>query len=307
MRLGIDLGGTKIEAIALDDQGKELARHRMAAPQGNYDDTLEALDALVSKLEGETGEKGTIGIGMPGALDARTGLIKNANSTWLIGKPMDKDLERILGRPVRMANDANCFALSEAMDGAGKDAETVFGVILGTGCGGGIVVDKKILVGANRIAGEWGHNALPNPRDHERPGPQCYCGKFGCLETWISGSGLAAHHNERTGHQLTAHEIALLEAAGDEEAHRSFCDLEDRIARALGVIVNIIDPDVIVLGGGLSNVDRIYENVPALLAAHVMSDNPIINLQRNHFGDSSGVRGAAWLWPPTAPRAPKER
>lgn len=297
MRIGVDVGGTKIEAIALGRQGHELGRERTDTPRDDYDATLATIAELVARLEGAEQQSATVGIGMPGAIDARTGLIKNANSTWLNGRPMDKDLEALLERPVRLTNDANCFALSEAMDGAGRHAEIVFGVIIGTGCGGGIVVGKRPLLGANRISGEWGHNPLPYPKPEETPGPDCYCGKKGCIETWISGPGFSARNTQATGNRLTPRELTLLEEAGDESAHEAFNLLEDRMARALASVVNILDPDVIVLGGGLSNIDRLYENLPALMARHIMSDDPIINLQKNVHGDSSGVRGAAWLWP----------
>lgn len=297
MRLGVDVGGTKIEAIALDDEGHELARQRRAAPQGDYNATLKAIEALILDLETETGQRGTVGIGMPGAIDARTGCIKNSNSTWLNGEPMHKGLEQLLERPVRMQNDANCFALSEAVDGAGKGFETVFGVIVGTGCGGGLVVRGAPLTGANRIAGEWGHNPLPSPTADELPGPTCYCGKTSCNETWISGPGLARDFAVRTGNTLTAEEICAKAEAKDDRALTALTAYEDRMARALSVVVNIFDPDAIVLGGGMSNVSRLYDNVPNMMIPHVMSDDPIIRLRKNVHGDSSGVRGAAWLWP----------
>lgn len=297
MRLGVDVGGTKIEAIALGDEGRELGRKREATPQHDYDATLEAIQALIHDLEETTRQSGTVGIGMPGAIDARTGLIKNANSVWLNGRPMDKDLERLLERPVRLQNDANCFALSEAVDGAGQGFDTIFGVIVGTGCGGGLVAHGRPLQGANRIAGEWGHNPLPAPTSEEHPGPQCYCGRTGCIETWLSGPGFARDFAARTGNNLTAEEICAAAEDGDQAALRALTAYEDRMARALAVVVNIFDPDVIVLGGGMSNIAHLYDNVPDKMVPHVMSEDPIIRLRKNIHGDSSGVRGAAWLWP----------
>ena len=284
MRIGIDLGGTKIEALALDPQGREVFRKRIAAPRGDYAATLSAVSSLVL----EAGE-GTVGIGIPGSLSRATGLVKGANSTWLIGKPFKRDLERILGREVRMENDANCFALSEAVDGAGRGAQVVFGVILGTGVGGGIVVDGRVLTGPNAIAGEWGHNPLPAPTAADLPHPDCYCGRKGCIETYLSGPGLSRDHEKRTGRRLAAEEIVAL---GDESLSR----YEERLARALGSVINLLDPDVIVLGGGMSNAGRLYTEVPRLWGRYVFSDQVATRLERNAHGDSSGVRGAAWLW-----------
>ena len=284
MRIGVDLGGTKIEAIALDAQGREVFRKRIPSPKGSYQATLEALASIVR----DAGE-GTVGIGIPGSLSLATGLVKGANSTWLIGKPLKQDLERILHREVRMENDANCFALSEAVDGAGRGAKVVFGVILGTGVGGGIVVDGEVLTGPNAIAGEWGHNPLPAPTAADLPHPQCYCGRTGCIETYLSGPGLSRDHKERTGQRLAAEEIAAL---GDESLSR----YEERLARALGSVINVLDPDVIVLGGGMSNVAGLYTQVPRLWGRYVFSDQVATRLERNVHGDSSGVRGAAWLW-----------
>lgn len=297
MRLGVDVGGTKIEAIALNNEGRELGRTRSPTPQHDYDATLNTILELVQKLEAQTGQSGSVGIGMPGAIDARTGLIKNANSVWLNGRPMDKDLETLLARPVRLQNDANCFALSEAVDGAGQGFGCVFGVIIGTGCGGGFAVHGRPLQGANRIAGEWGHNPLPAPTPEETPGPDCYCGKVNCIETWLSGPGFARTFKQHTGAALTAEEICAAAESGDAQARAALAAYEDRMARALSVVVNILDPDVIVLGGGMSNITRLYDNVPRLMAPHIMSDDPIIRLKQNVHGDSSGVRGAAWLWP----------
>lgn len=297
MRLGVDVGGTKIEAIALDNEGRELGRTRLPTPQHNYDATLNTILELVQTLEAQTGQSGSVGIGMPGAIDARTGLIKNANSVWLNGRPMDKDLETLLARPVRLQNDANCFALSESVDGAGQGFGCVFGVIVGTGCGGGFAVHGRPLQGANRIAGEWGHNPLPAPTPAETPGPNCYCGKINCIETWLSGPGFARTFERETGTPLTAEEICAAADDDDTQALAALAAYEDRMARALSVVVNILDPDVIVLGGGMSNIARLYDNVPGLMAPHIMSDDPIIRLRQNVHGDSSGVRGAAWLWP----------
>jgi predicted NBD/HSP70 family sugar kinase len=283
LRIGIDLGGTKIEAIALEG-AREVFRKRIASPRGDYDATLAALRSLVEEI----GE-GSIGIGIPGALSPITGLVKNANSTWLIGKPLKGDLERILGREVRLENDANCFALSEATDGAGARAAVVFGVILGTGVGGGIVVHGKLLGGANAIAGEWGHNPLPAPEPDDLPLPACYCGRSGCIETYLSGPGLARDYERLTGRRLAPEEIVSLQ---DEALAR----YEARLARALASVINVLDPDVIVLGGGMSNVARLYTEVPRLWTRHVFSDHVATRLARPTHGDASGVRGAAWLW-----------
>jgi fructokinase len=296
MRIGIDLGGTKIEGIAIADDGGERLRRRMAAPRGDYASTLAAVAGLVHDLERELATRGSVGVGIPGTISPATGLIKNSNSTWLIGQPLAEDLPRVLNRPVRFANDANCFALSEATDGAAAGAEVVFGVIIGTGTGGGVVVNRHVLVGANAIAGEWGHNPLPAPRGDESPGPSCYCGRRGCIETFLSGPGLALDHAESGGSTLTAQEIAARAMAGDALADRSLARYEARMARALASVINVLDPDVIVLGGGLSNIDRLYERVPRLWAPHVFSDRVTTRLVRAMHGDSSGVRGAAWLW-----------
>ena len=284
MRIGVDLGGTKIEALALDPKGREVFRKRVLTPRGDYAATLDAVAALVKEIG-----PGTVGVGIPGALSRVTGLVKNANSTWLIGRPLKQDLERVLGREVRIENDANCFALSEAIDGAGKGARSVFGVILGTGVGGGIVLDGEVLIGRNAIAGEWGHNPLPLPNDADLPLPACYCGRSGCIETYLSGPGLERDHERLTGQQLSAKEVAELEG----EALDRYME---RLARALAGVINIVDPDVIVLGGGMSNVRRLYTEVPRLWARHVFSDHVATRLLRNVHGDSSGVRGAAWLW-----------
>ena len=286
MRIGIDLGGTKTEVIVLDDDNRELLRERVATPRGDYTATVQTIVDLVRMAESRVGagddvvsgqaastKKSGIGIGIPGAESLTTGLIKNANSTWLIGKPFHADLEAALKRPIRLANDANCFALSEARDGAGADAKVVFGVILGTGVGGGIVIDGKLLLGANAISGEWGHNPLPG----EQRGTPCYCGRVDCIETWLSGPALAADGGAESEHAMQRYEA--------------------RLARALACVINLLDPEVIVLGGGLSNLDRLYDNVPRLWGRHVFSDMVSTRLVKNHHGDSSGVRGAAWLWP----------
>ncbi|HEX6362799.1 MAG TPA: ROK family protein [Albitalea sp.] len=276
MRIGIDLGGTKIEGIALDEAGRTLVRRRVPTPQGDYGGTVSAIAALVRSIEADAGRRGTVGVGIPGALSRVSGRVKNANSTCLIGRPLHGDLEAALAREVRLANDANCFALSEAVDGAGRDARVVFGVILGTGVGGGIVVDGRVLEGPNAIAGEWGHNPLPLPGEEDRPLRPCYCGRAGCIETYLCGPAL-----QREGG--AASEAAL----GRYEA---------RLARALAGVINLLDPDVVVLGGGVSNVDRLYANVPRLWGAHVFSDHVATRLAKAVHGDSSGVRGAAWLW-----------
>jgi len=359
MRIGIDLGGTKIAGVALDDAGIELARRRIPAPR-EYQDTLRALVGLVEDLERVCGRRGTVGVGTPGALSPATGRIKNANSTNLIGRALDRDLAAALGREVRIANDANCFALSEAVDGAGAGAGVVFGVIVGTGTGGGVVVRGRVLTGPNAIAGEWGHNPLPWPREGEWPGPRCYCGRRGCIETFLSGPGLARDYAERAGAERAgaeragaeragvardargmaaprdargmaapreargmaaprdargmaaprdaraaaeareARDVVALAAAGDRIAAGALSDYEERMARALAHVVNILDPDVIVLGGGMSAVQRLYRNVPRLWGGHVFSDRVDTRLEPPRHGAESGVRGAAWLWPPGA-------
>jgi fructokinase len=297
MRIGIDLGGTKIEGLALADDGRELDRRRLAAPRGSYDDSVRAVAALVTAIESAVTQRGTIGVGVPGAISPATGLIKNANSTWLNGRPLSGDLARALGRPVRLANDANCFALSEATDGAAAGAPVVFGVIIGTGTGGGLVVNGQLVTGPNAIAGEWGHNPLPAPDDDERPGPLCYCGRSGCIETFLSGPALARDHIARGGGDVSAVEIASLAEQGDARAAACLDRYERRFARAIASVINIVDPDAIVLGGGLSNMTRLYQRVPALWSAHVFSDRVDTRLLRAKHGDASGVRGAAWLWP----------
>ena len=329
MRLGIDLGGSKIEIFALGDDGAELLRERVATPQGDYAATLAAIAGLVAAAENKVMRSGipwdcagdtaaSVGIGIPGAESKATGLIKNANSTCLIGQPLRRDLEAALGRPVRLANDANCFALSEASDGAAAGAAVVFGVILGTGVGGGIVIDGKVLTGANAIAGEWGHNPMPGENDWPptlttlaaphggapvalgRPGddsrPVCYCGRKGCIELYLSGPGLAKEHKRTTMNELLPEQIVARAAAGDADCEATLKLYETRLARALATVINVVDPDVIVLGGGLSNIGRLYDNVPRLWGEFVFSDRVDTKLVRNRHGDSSGVRGAAWLW-----------
>ena len=296
MRLGIDLGGTKIEIIALDDDGRELLRRRVPTPASDYEATLRAVADLIEGAERELGQRGSVGIGTPGSISHATGPLKNANSTCLNGKRVKQDIEKVLGREVRIANDANCFALSEAVDGAARDAQVVFGVILGTGVGGGIVVSRRVLVGANAIAGEWGHNPLPLPGKADLPLPECYCGRQGCIETYISGPGMAALHARATGGTLTPPQIVAAAEAGDEGAERTMQRYEDRLARSLANVINILDPDVIVLGGGMSNIERLYASVPRLSQRHVFSDRVDTKLVRHHHGDSGGVRGAAWLW-----------
>lgn len=296
-RIGIDLGGTKIEGIVIDPVGATLARARVATPRGDYDGTLAAIVDLVARLEREVGAACTVGVGMPGAVSPATGLIKNANSTWLNGRTFVADLEARLGRVVRVANDADCFALSEASDGAALGAATVFGVIIGTGTGGGVVVRQQVCSGPNAIAGEWGHNMLPWPRDGEWPGPACYCGRTGCIETFLSGPGFEREHTRRTGQALSSHEICDRAAGGDADALETLARYEDRLARGLASVINVLDPHVIVLGGGMSNIARLYERVPALWQEWVFSDRVDTRLVRAAHGDASGVRGAAWLWP----------
>ncbi|HET9703189.1 MAG TPA: ROK family protein [Vicinamibacterales bacterium] len=295
MRIGIDLGGTKIEGVALADDGRELARRRVAAPRGSYHATIHAVIALVTAIEQEAGGRGSVGIGIPGTISPATGLVKNANSTWLIGHALDRDLSRALDRDVRLANDANCFALSEATDGAAAGASVVFGVIIGTGTGGGVVVNGRVVVGANAIGGEWGHNPLPAPRDEERPGPACYCGRSGCIETFLSGPGLARDYIGHGGEDVAAAEVAARARRGEPRAVACLERYAERFARAIASIINVLDPDVIVLGGGLSSIDRLYERVPELWAASVFSDRVDTRLVRAKHGDASGVRGAAWL------------
>jgi fructokinase len=295
VRIGIDLGGTKIEAIALDVDGCERVRRRVPTPRGDYGATVDAVASLVAQAEAVVGHS-TVGVGMPGVVSPATGLVKNANSTWLNGHPLSDDLAVRLGRPVRLANDANCFALSEATDGAAGGMPVVFGVILGTGVGGGLIVNGRVVTGANAIAGEWGHNPLPWPEAGEWPGPPCYCGHTGCIETFLSGPGFARDHAIRTGRALDAAGIVAAAAAGDADARASVSRYERRLARGLASVINVFDPDAIVLGGGVSNIARLYERVPRLWTEFVFSDAIVTRLVRAVHGDSSGVRGAAWLW-----------
>jgi len=301
LRIGIDLGGTKIEGVALSDDGREIDRRRVSAPRDNYGDTVRAVAALVTAIETSVGAPGSVGVGIPGTVSPATGLIKNANSTWLIGTRLGADLSRVLNRDVRLANDANCFALSEATDGAAVGASVVFGVIIGTGTGGGVVVDGRIVVGANAIGGEWGHNPLPAPEDHDRPGPLCYCGRSGCIETFLSGPALARDYESIGGETLSARDVAARAVEGEPIALRCLARYEDRFARAVAAVINILDPDVVVLGGGLSNIDRLYDRVPRLWGRHIFSDHVSTRLIRAHHGDASGVRGAARLHPVLGP------
>ena len=302
LRIGIDLGGTKTEALALDAQGRELCRKRVSTPRGSYHEIVSAIVQLIEAVEVECQARGSIGLGIPGITSPATGLVKNANTTLLIGHALDKDLTAALGRPVRVGNDANCFALSEATDGAaspavlGVDHPTVFGVILGTGTGGGVVVGGQLLVGPDAIAGEWGHNSLPWPTAEEVPGPVCWCGLSGCIETFLSGPALSRAHQQRTAQDWDATRIALAAEAGDAEALRSLDQYAGRLARALASIINVLNPDAIVLGGGVSNIARLYGQVPELWTRYVFSDVVTTRLLKAKHGDSSGVRGAAWLW-----------
>jgi fructokinase len=296
LRLGVDLGGTKIEIVALDAGGVERLRRRVPTPQGDYVATLAAVAGLVADAERTLGARGTVGIGTPGSIARATGLLRGSNSACLNGRPIQNDLEAALMRPVRISNDANCFALSEAADGAGAQASVVFGAILGTGVGAGVVVHNRVLEGANGIAGEWGHNPLPWPQDDERPGPACYCGRHGCIETFLSGPGLARDHARDTGEALAVPQIVARAANGDAGCMAALARYEERLARALADVINLLDPDVIVLGGGLSNIDRLYVNVPRLWGGFAFCDRVDTRLVRHAHGDSSGVRGAAWLW-----------
>jgi fructokinase len=295
LAIGVDLGGTKIEAVAFDEGGRELFRRRRPTPPSDYDATLGTIAELVREAEAELGRPGTVGVGHPGAISPATGLLKNCNLTWLNGRPVDRDLVAKLGRPVAFANDANCLGLSEATDGAGAGAAVVFTVILGSGVGGSVVVHGRVLAGANGIAGEWGHIPLPQPLADELPGPACYCGRFGCVETWLSGPGLAADHRRRWAECLTAPEIIARAEAGDRFAETTLRHYEDRLARGLATVVNVLDPDVVVLGGGVSNVQRLYANVTRRWHRYAFTDTVRTRLLPPLHGDSSGVRGAAWL------------
>jgi fructokinase len=297
VRIGLDLGGTKIECAAFDAAGREIFRRRAGTPRNDYDGTVALLAALVAECELATGRRGTVGIGTPGAISPATGLIKNSNSTWLNGRPLARDLEAALARPLRFANDADCFALSEATDGAGRGARVVFGVIVGTGAGGGLVVDGRVVTGPNATTGEWGHNPLPWPRPEEWPGPACYCGRTGCIETFLSGPGLARDYRQAPGAAaIDAVEIARRAEEGDALADAALRRYTERMARALASIINVVDPHVVVLGGGMSNIERLYDEVPGQWGAWVFSDRVDTLLRRAMHGDASGVRGAAWLW-----------
>lgn len=295
IRLGIDLGGTKIEIIALDEKGVELLRRRVPAPRGDYAATLLTVAGLVKAAETELGRQGSVGIGTPGAISKATGRLKNSNSVHLNGQPILQDLEALLQRPIKISNDANCFALSEATDGAAAGACVVFGAILGTGTGAGIVVNGQVLNGANGIAGEWGHNQLPWPLAQELPGHECYCGHTGCIETFLSGPGMMRLHHGDTGQNLSPEEIVAKAESGDAACELSLQNYENRLARSLAQVINILDPDVIVLGGGMSNISRLYIHVPEIWQRWVFSDRVDTRLLKHRFGDSSGVRGAAWL------------
>ena len=296
IRIGIDLGGTKIEAVALDAQGNELLRERVASPQHDYPGTITAICDLVASVEQKTGQCATVGMGMPGAISPATGLVKNANSTWLIGQTFDKDLQAALNRPLRAQNDANCLAVSEATDGAAAGASVVFAVIIGTGCGAGVAIDGAALTGRHAIAGEFGHNPLPWPKPEEIPGPACYCGKHGCIETWISGTGFMRDYVNNGGDDIDGPEIVARAESGEQKAIDCLARYEDRLARSLATVINLIDPDVIVLGGGMSNVEQLYTSVPPLLNEYCFSDVIDTPIRQAKHGDSSGVRGAANLW-----------
>jgi len=296
LRIGIDLGGTKIELVALRPGGEVIWRERVPTPKEDYEATILAMRDLVLRAEDQLGDRGSVGVAIPGTISTRTGYVKNANSTKLIGHPLDKDLLAAIGRPVRVANDANCFALSEATDGAGRGAHVVFGIIAGTGVGGGIAVGGQVLVGANGIAGEWGHNPLPRPSHEEIPGPVCYCGKQGCIEAWLSGPALARQFKEQTGHALMATEIADAAEQNDADARAVMEAFYDRFARAISTIVNVIDPDVVVFGGGLSKIDGLYRELPERIMRYAFTPEGPTRVLKNVHGDSSGVRGAAWLW-----------
>ena len=296
MRIGVDLGGTKLEAVALDDSGTELAKQRVATPRGDYEGTLDAIAELVSELERQTGQSGTVGIGMPGSFSTVTGLIRNANSTWLIGKPFDRDLQARMGREVRFANDANCLAVSEAVDGAGAGATVVFAIILGTGVGGGVALHGKVHNGHNAIGGEWGHNPLGWMEPEEYPGPECYCGKRGCIETFVSGTGFEQDFLRATGERVRGPEIVARVESGDSVAEATLQRYESRLARSLATLANVLDPDVFVLGGGMSNLPRLYESLPRLIPQWTLGREFTTPIRPAKHGDSSGVRGAAWLW-----------
>jgi fructokinase len=297
LRIGVDVGGSKIEVAVLDGRGEICYRKRAGTPAGDYTATVEAIGSAVEAAERESGARCSVGVATPGALSLETGLMKNANSTWLNRRPFRQDLEARLRREIRIENDANCFALSEATDGAGAGARVVFGVILGTGVGGGIVIDGQVIAGANAIAGEWGHNPLPLPSPADEPLPTCYCGRHGCIETYLSGPALAADHERAAGERLDAAQIASRAESGDVAAQATLARYHERLARSLGGLINLLDPDVIVLGGGLSKISSVYGTVPRLWKQYVFSDEGRTRLLPPKHGDASGVRGAAWLWP----------
>ena len=296
MRIGIDMGGTKIEGIALAENGEELLRKRIDTPRNDYLGTVTAISGIVDELEAKTNQKGTVGIGIPGAISPQTGLVKNANSTWIIGRNFEHDLTTALGREVRLANDANCLAVSESVDGAGAGAKVVFAIILGTGCGGGIAIDQKVHSGPLSIAGEWGHITLGWMSPEEYPGEECYCGKRGCLETFVSGTGFENAYERQTGNRISGHKIIKLIEKGDDTAEKVMRTYENRLARGIATLANFLDPDVFVLGGGMSNISRIYQNIPALVVDWIFGNEFTTPIRPAKHGDSSGVRGAAWLW-----------
>ncbi len=298
-RIGIDLGGTKIAAIALDGEDNVLAEKRIATPREDYHGTIEAIAHLVDDLQKMVGKQGSIGMGMPGSISPATGFVQNANSTWLNGRALHKDLSARLSRPIRLANDANCFALSEAIDGAGSGANSVFGVILGTGCGGGLVVNEKIINGPRGIGGEWGHNSLPWPKPDELPGPNCWCGRYGCMESWVSGPALAKDYCGQTGEIASAEDIAAKAQLGEKEAQKALDRHASRLARGLAMVINIFDPEVIVLGGGLSQLSHLYQDLPKRISPHIFADHDHVIIRPPEHGDASGVRGAARLWDET--------
>ena len=300
MRIGVDLGGTKIEALALDDAGRELLRRRIATPRGDYPGTLAAIRGLVEGLEQEVGAPGTVGIGIPGSVRAAgplAGLVKNANSTWLNGQAFERDISAAMGREVRVTNDANCLAVSEATDGAAAGQRVVFAVILGTGCGGGVAFEGGVHGGPNGVAGEWGHTPLPWATPAETPGPACYCGRSGCMEQWVAGPAVERDYTLATGQTLGLREIVALSETGDAPALAALDRMEGRLARGLAMVIDVLDPDVLVLGGGVSRIERLYRNLPGLLPAWVFGGECATRVLPARFGDSSGVRGAAWLWP----------
>ncbi len=296
LRIGVDVGGTKIAAVALTGHGAVAGSARLATPKNDYDATVEAICSAIAEAEGQAGAQGTVGIGIPGSISPGSGTVQNSNSTWVNGKPFDRDVAARLGRPVRMANDANCFALSEAVDGAGAGARSVFGVILGTGVGGGLVYDGELVNGPRGTGGEWGHNPLPWPNPDELPGPTCWCGRQGCIETWASGPALAADHERVTGERLSAEEIEHAGLAGDADARATLDRHVSRLGRALAAAINFTDPEVVVLGGGLSAMAHLYDKLPEAIAPYLFTDTPTVTIRPPVHGSAGGVRGAAWLW-----------